>query len=372
MPPVDEMNNTKLLSMLLGTAGIIILILLLQNYSVQYESLLSQKAGALSLGAIFLTGLITGGLTCLAVQGGLLASTIARRHEEKLAGKLEHSGNALPILTFLTSKLIAYSILGALLGWLGSLFELSLSAQVIMQFVVAIFMVGLAMNMLNVHPLFRYFVIQPPKFIMKMVRKTSKRGDLFAPALLGAFTVCIPCGTTQAMMALSIGSGNPLMGAVILGTFILGTSPLFFTMGYFAAKLGDAFQTKFTRIAAGALIVLALYNISGAIALSGSLGTEKQEVLSESSVIEEKTIEFQQTAYVPDTLEVSAGSRVKLSLVNKAGGGCIQAFTIPKLGLKKIVRIGSTETIEFTAPNKPGTLDFMCSMGMFRGTIRVV
>ncbi len=35
--------------------------------------------GNTNLLAIFLTGLITGGLTCMAVQGGLLAATIAQR-----------------------------------------------------------------------------------------------------------------------------------------------------------------------------------------------------------------------------------------------------------------------------------------------------
>src|SRR6266566_5075718 len=90
---------------------------------------------------IFLTGLITGGLTCMAVQGGLLAATIAQREEERLKEKTKQSGNALPILAFLIAKLAAYTILGFLLGWLGSAFQLSLMAKTIMQFAVAVFMI---------------------------------------------------------------------------------------------------------------------------------------------------------------------------------------------------------------------------------------
>ena len=41
----------------------------------------------MNLWTVFLTGLFTGGLTCLAVQGGLLASTIAQREEEKFKNK---------------------------------------------------------------------------------------------------------------------------------------------------------------------------------------------------------------------------------------------------------------------------------------------
>ena len=48
---------------------------------------------------IFFTGLITGGLTCLAVQGGLLASTISEREQERLQEGVKQ-GNAKPILFF--------------------------------------------------------------------------------------------------------------------------------------------------------------------------------------------------------------------------------------------------------------------------------
>src|SRR5579872_225001 len=151
--------------------------------------------GNTSLIAIFLTGLLTGGLTCMAVQGGLLAATLAQSEEERLEKKAK-GGNVFPILAFLGSKLVAYTLLGMLLGWLGSFFQLSLQLKVIMQMAVALFMIGTAMNILNVHPIFRYFVIQPPKFLTRLVRKQSKSQSLFAPATLGAFTIFIPCGTT--------------------------------------------------------------------------------------------------------------------------------------------------------------------------------
>jgi sulfite exporter TauE/SafE len=380
---MKKLSSTTLLTFSLSIAGLLILYLLINTNSLKFDTAISQEAGKISFVTIFLTGLLTGGLTCLAVQGGLLATTISKQHEDNLKNKLTKSGNAIPILTFLGSKLVAYTILGALLGWFGSLFDLSITTQVIMQFAVAIFMIGMAMNMLNVHPIFRYFVIQPPKSVARMLRNTSKRGDLFAPLLLGAFTVFIPCGITQAMMALAIASGNPALGAAILFTFILGTSPLFFVLGYFAAKLGETFQTKFTKVAAGVLILLALYNINGALALSGSPigfgspksgsnGQANESVLGNAQTSDENTIEFLQSSYSPETITVKAGSNVKLKLKNTSGGGCIQAFTIPKLGIKKIVRIGTTETLEFTAPSKPTTIPFMCSMGMFRGEIEVI
>ena len=234
--------------------------------------------GNTNLITIFLTGLITGGLTCMAVQGGLLAATIAQRSpfakatrdKEEQLKETARGGNALPIIAFLIAKLIAYTTLGLLLGLLGSAFQLSLTVKTILNFAVAIFMIGTALNILNVHPIFRYFIIQPPRFLTKLIRKQSKSKQIFAPVLLGAFTVFIPCGTTQAMMALAIASGNPLTGAAILFAFVLGTSPVFFLLGYFATKLGDVLQQKFMKFAAYAIILLSIFNLNNSLALTFS------------------------------------------------------------------------------------------------------
>ncbi|MBP9798320.1 sulfite exporter TauE/SafE family protein [Candidatus Woesebacteria bacterium] len=328
----------------------------------------------INLWTIFITGLVTGGLSCLAVQGGLLAATIAQNEEEKLKSKTKQTGNAVPILAFLTAKLVAYTALGFLLGWFGSLFQISLATQVVMQFLVALFMIGTALNILDVHPIFRYFAIQPPRFVTKLVRNQSKSKNIFAPALLGAFTVFIPCGTTQAMMALAIGSANPFLGAMVLFAFVLGTSPLFFILGYFATRLGDSMHKRFMKVAAVTLIVLALFNIRNVLALSGTdIGLSMQpNTESQEPPVSEATIEFSETTYNPSSITVKAGSDVKLNLSNVSGGGCIQAFTIPKLGIQKIVAVGTQDVLQFTAPREPQRMEFMCSMGMYRGVINVI
>jgi len=344
----------------------------------------------INLWAIFLTGLFAGALTCLAVQGGLLATSIAQRKEEKLKDKTKRTGNALPILSFLVAKLGAYTILGFLLGWFGSLFQLSLTANIILQLAVGIFMIGTALNLLNVHPIFRYFIIQPPRFLTKMVRNQSKSSDFFGPAVLGAFTVFIPCGVTQGMMALAVASGDPLSGAAIMFAFVLGTSPLFFILGYAATRLGDVMQQRFMKFAAYAIILLAVFNINNSIALSGSNLTLNNvwtnfyctftfcdrdfapSTTQAAAPVSDATITINNDGYSPNNLTVKAGSQVTLNIVNKDGDGCTQALTIPTLKIQKIVPIGNSDTITFTAPSEPGPLAFMCSMGMYRGVINVI
>src|SRR5512137_1809321 len=91
----------------------------------------------------FITGLTTGGLSCLAVQGGLLASSIGRQLEQDIltqGGKgrkasvspaSQKSHRAISILLFLVTKLISYTMLGFLLGALGSVLSLNSTVRAI-------------------------------------------------------------------------------------------------------------------------------------------------------------------------------------------------------------------------------------------------
>lgn len=360
----------------------LIVVLLLGNNLLQSLSFSTTvNSRNINLWTIFLTGLLTGGLTCLAVQGGLLAATIAQREEENVKEKTKQTGSAVPIISFLIAKLIAYAILGFLLGWLGSFFQLSITAQVMMQLIVAIFMVGTALNILNIHPIFRYFIIQPPKALTRIVRNQSKSKSIFAPALLGAFTIFIPCGITQAMMALAIGSGSPLLGSAILVAFILGTSPLFFILGYFATKFGETLNKKFMNVTAVALILLAVFNVNNTLALTGSrwtLGSIFDQTPSPSKsdgqVVPQQdvVIEIQESGYSPSLVTVKAGTNVSFKIKNDGAYTCASAFTIPAFKYQKVVQVGKTETIDLQMPDKPTQIPFMCSMGMYRGVINVI
>src|SRR3989338_5701028 len=118
---------------------------------------------------IFLTGLTVGGLTCLAVQGGLLASTIAAREEEDLEKGNKRKHTILATLAFLTTKLIIYTILGFILGAFGGAINISPNIQILMQFIAGLYMIVIALDLLKVHPIFRYAIIQPPKFLTRLV-----------------------------------------------------------------------------------------------------------------------------------------------------------------------------------------------------------
>lgn len=340
----------------------------------------------MNLWVIFLTGLTVGGLTCLAVQGGLLASVIAAREEEEVEEGVNKKNPVFPTLAFLATKIIAYIVFGFLLGAFGGAIGISQTMQITMQFIAGLYMIVIALNLLNVHPIFRYAVIQPPKFLTRKVRNQSKSKDLFAPAFLGAMTIFIPCGTTLAMEALAISSANPFIGAAIMGAFVLGTTPLFFGVGWLTSVLGDNFRARFLKIAAIAVIYLGITSVNGALVAGGSPLTIQSVTGSIQSALQPKASEklyseapTSQTAeivitsrgYSPNYIRVKKDSPVTLKLTSKDAYSCASAFRIPSLGISKNLQANETQTITFT-PKEVGSIAFSCSMGMYRGVIEVL
>ncbi|MGH2383354.1 MAG: sulfite exporter TauE/SafE family protein, partial [Candidatus Limnocylindria bacterium] len=239
----------------------------------------------------------------------------------------------------------------------------------------ALFMLAMALHLLRVHPIFRYVIIQPPRFITRRIRRQAKGGGAFAPAVLGAMTVFLPCGVTQAMMLLAINSGSPVIGAATLFTFTLATSPLFFLLGYFATKLGDIMHSRFTKFAAVGIAAIALATVDAGLKLANSPITfasirnsvfaapDPVPAMAAADGVQEARIEARSSGYSPSVVSIAAGEPARLVFV-EAGGGCtlslvFQGESIPVRG----------ETPVELAPQDPGEIRYSCAMGMYGGTI---
>lgn len=332
-----------------------------------------------NLWIIFTTGLLAGGLTCMAVQGGIL--TTALTQDEDVHPK---RSRAKGVSAFLLAKLFSHAVLGFVLGWLGSLISLTPRVQAIGIGIVSLFMIGTALSFLDIHPIFRYFVIQPPRFLTRMIRGTAKSGGWYAPMLIGLFSVFIPCGTTQAMMALAAGTGSPWWGMMVMAVFVVGTAPLFFFLGVSIDLIKSTLKEKFGIVAAALVMALAFVNINAALTLYGAkvnLLTLPRAVFCAASYCPEDAasqdptstpeIFFWLNGYKIENPVIPKGEVITLTLINKAGSGCIQAFTIPALNITEIVPVGESKTVTFTAPDTVGNLAFSCSMGMYGGTFIV-
>jgi sulfite exporter TauE/SafE len=346
----------------------------------------------MNLWVIFLTGLTTGGLTCLAVQGGLLATAITGQSSTSMRHKGEHQvkaqipENPLSVVYFLGAKLLAYTVLGFLLGGLGSALQISPKAQAILQILAAIYMLITALNLLDVHPIFRYFVIQPPKAITKRVRNQARQKSLYTPAILGAMTVLIPCGTTQAMMVLAISEGNALLGAAIMAIYVLGTSPTFFVLGFLATQLQNRVKTAFNYSAAALIMLIGFISLDSGLKLLDApfvpsyaattalenlgLITPKPVYATDVNGVEEMTIRVYEEKYKPNHFIAEQGKPLRIRLITDETYGCTLVFTIPEFDVVQFLDTTDEQAVELP-PQSAGQINFMCSMGMYTGKIEV-
>lgn len=370
--------------------------LLVFKPNVQSLTLTAGSGAWSQLVVAFVTGITTGGLSCLAVQGGLLASSLAHQIEQDYIEqaainkkakqkKIKHTNTAFPILLFLIAKLVAYTLLGALLGWLGSFLTLSPMTRAILMIAIGIFMIGNALRMFNVHPIFRYFSIEPPKFITRYIRRTAKGTDTVTPLFLGALTVFIPCGITQAMMATALGSGSILMGAALMFAFVLGTSPVFFIIAYLTTELGARLEKFFMRFVALVVLILGFTTLNSGLNVLGSplsfqnltrnlipsnsdsapLSESPQPAANDSSIF----LSVKNDGYFPRTLSAPADTAVTLNLITNQTYSCARDFVIPSLNVYQL--LPDTGTMQVSIPAQPTgtTLFFTCSMGMYTGQI---
>ncbi len=336
----------------------------------------------------FITGLTTGGLSCLAVQGGLLASSIGRQLEQDILSQESGQGTktsdspisrkshrAISIVLFLIAKLISYTLLGLLLGALGSVLSLNSTLRAILLIAIGIFMIGNGLRMLNVHPIFRYFVIEPPDSVKRYIRRKSKSEmDYFTPVVLGALTVFIPCGVTQAMMAVALATGSAAEGAAIMFAFTLGTMPIFFVVAFMATELGSRLEKAFMRFVAVVVLIVGVFTIESGLNLMGnpySAANLSQNMSNAAPVVSDGdlTLSAENDGYFPATLYAKAGVAVLLNVVTENTTSCSRAFVIPALGVETILPKTGSVPIEIPPQEAGSVLRFTCSMGMYTGQI---
>jgi sulfite exporter TauE/SafE len=162
---------------------------------------------ALAFGA----GLL-GGVHCAGMCGGfvVVAATGGR------AGWLFHVG-----------RLVGYAALGAVAGLLGRTIDLGGAALGLhrLRFLAAavlLFLFGL--GFLGLFP--RRWLEPGGGAVVRLLGAVRRRGGRLGWLLLGLPIGLLPCGLLYPMYALAAGSGSPASGALLLGTFGLGTVPL--------------------------------------------------------------------------------------------------------------------------------------------------
>lgn len=357
----------------------------------------------MSLWAVLITGLLAGGASCAAVQGGLLAGAVARRQPDPVptarqAGQRRGGrpvtprsalDDAVPVGSFLAAKLVAHTALGALLGLLGDAVQLSVRTRAVVQIAAGVVMVLLALDLFGVKAV-RRALPAPPAAWGRLVRRQSRWSSGYAPAVLGAATVLIPCGVTLGMEFLAIASGSALAGAAIMATFVIGTSPLFAAIGYTARRSTTLLRGRLSVFAAAAVLIAGLVSVNTGLVLAdssvtlssalGALTPDGDRAPAGPSAplpavgpdgVQHLTLTATNGGYTPSVLQARAGVPTILTVHTDNVLGCTRALVIPATGYEEYLPDTGDTDIDL-GTLEVGEVRFTCAMGMYSGTIEVI
>jgi len=336
---------------------------------------LSSNISNPSWGLIIVIGLVAGFSTCMALVGGLslgLSTKFIESHPSATPAEKFR-----PHLFFIAGRIISYAFLGGLLGLLGTVFKFSPLANSILLVLVAIVMLIMGLQLIDVFPRLSRFKFTLPKSVAKTFGFSSKVKEYShsKAAIMGALTFFLPCGFTQAIQLYAVSTGNFWSGALVMSLFALGTAPGLLSIGGLTSLVQEKFKARFFKVAGLAVIFFALFNLSNAYTLAGfSSDSNNLVVANDSNVTMENGVQIVHMVegndgYSPNSFSVKKGVPVKWIINAQAPYSCASTIVIPKLNISKNLEAGEN-IIEFT-PDQAGKIPFSCSMGMYTGIFNV-
>ncbi len=376
-PKRKVLDFAKVMGILVG------LIILVQiwnalNLSTLFNNFPLAEQG-MGYGVLFLVGLLTS-VHCIAMCGAINLSACTTAQSTSRGASLSRS------FQYNLGRVIAYTVIGALVGGLGSIIAVTGQMRGVVIGLSGLFMILMGINLLGLFPRLSRFVPHLPKILGQKIHLASNQSGN-RPLIIGLLNGLMPCGPLQAMQLYALATGSWLTGALSMFVFSLGTVPLMFTLGAMSTLLTQKFSRTMIRVSSIIIVVLGLFMVQNGLNLTGltssaSAGKSTGEValsvessgnsadnLADDTVQLVRT-DLQPNAYEPITVQAGKPVRWIITASKSTLNGCNRELYIPEYDLTKRLEIGEN-VIEFT-PTQSGVYPFSCWMGMINSQITVV
>ena len=328
-------------------------------------------------GMLFVIGLLTS-VHCVGMCGGINLSQCIP--QTAMDGSARKSAALRPSFLYNLGRVISYTVIGGVVGALGSVISFTGAMRGIVQLLAGVFMVIMGINMLGVFPILRKFAPRIPRVFSSRVN--AGKGKSNSPFYVGLLNGLMPCGPLQAMQIYALSTGSPLKGALSMLLFSLGTVPLMFTLGALSSVLTKRFTHRVMTVGAALVVILGItmfsqgWVLSGLSVLSLNFNTSTQAVAStDPDMVIDDGYQIVNSTLASNrypAITVAAGTPVRWIIDAPKGSinGCNDTMIIPEYDLEYAFHTGEN-VIEFT-PEKTGVFQYSCWMGMIRSTITVV
>lgn len=364
----------------------------------------------LGYGMLFVVGLLTS-VHCVAMCGGIaLSQSIG---PAGIPAKEIQPPSAFarirPGLLYNLGRLASYTIIGGIVGGIGSAFSFSPYLKGGIAAAAGLFMVLFGLRMLGLLAKLPKVKLLPPG-IRAGIAKATGAFRAKGPLAVGFLNGFMPCGPLQTMQLYALGTGSIIGGALSMLVFSAGTIPLLLLFGLAATVLPRRFVPMMVKASAVLVMFLGVMTVGRAAAIAGialpSLGNPVSQGLVQKAGIDGAlvvpvngsgagnnasgaaagspgiavaaldgdiqtiTTEFKDGYYVPFVVKAGVPLRWTIRVTADELNGCNNPVTVPAYGIQKTLVPGDN-VIEFT-PKQEGTIGYTCWMGMISSRIVAV
>jgi len=365
-------------------AGSIILLLIIlylfigKNIKLP-EIALPQIGEKTSLILLFAAGILVG-FHCVSMCGAFVLSYTTKNAQNGHKGYKQH-------LVYGGSKVVSYAIIGAIFGLIGGFIAFNVGLRGAVAIFAGVFMIFYALSMFGIK-FFKKFQFNP-KFLTKAASKaqSNAKGPYKGPFITGLLNgLFIACGPLQAMYLYAAGTGSAVAGATSLAAFGLGTLPVMIGFGSLATVISHKTTKRILKFSAIIVLILGLIMLNRGLTVLGSpysyegikaklINPGTTNVNANANVpninngVQEINMDVDASGYHPNSFVLKKGVKVKWNINVLELTSCNSELIANNYNIDIHLKQG-LNTAEFT-PDKDGTFQFTCGMGMLHGSFVV-
>lgn len=276
-----------------------------------------------------------------------------------------------PHLEYNLGRLISYSLIGGILGGLGSFFGVNLIFTSTITLLASLVMIMMGVSFLTNWSFAKKFQIPLPDFMARYIYRQKSAKKSKGPFLIGLLTGFMPCGPLQAVELYALTSGSAIRGALSMGIYALGTTIVLFIFGLSISSLSKKYLEKIIKVSGVFIIILGILMVFRALEgfnFSSNQNAEKniqKEIFSEKD-FQEVTMTIDNFGYDPGKIILKENKPVRWNVKVIRMSACTNTIEIPSLGIRRRLKYGDN-FIEFNIPEGVKEIKFSCGMKMIWG-----
>jgi len=197
---------------------------------------------------------------CIGMCGGIIIAYSSTKIEDNWT----KTKQAIAHLLYSAGRILTYTILGAMFGFLGGVAMFNNLTNGILLITAGVFMIltGLSLSGKIKFLTLIEHSISNASWYKKIFRELLQTKSLFSFFILGMINGLLPCGLVYFFAVTSASTGSAIYGTLVMFIFGLSTIPALFSLGFFVGIYkNSSFRNLIMQIASISVIIFGLYTI---------------------------------------------------------------------------------------------------------------